>query len=154
MKRLLFSILSIVFLSTAAQAQRLVIGEKAPEVRVAEWLDGKSPSLSGRACLIDFFHSSNDRCVANLSKLDDLQRTYGDRLNVISVSREGWDKVRPLVSGKGYGFYTGLDDGGKTFANYGVRFVPFAALVDARGRLVWTGNVSALTDDVVDKALR
>lgn len=154
MKRLLFSILTLLFLSTAVQAQRLVIGEKAPDVRVSEWMNGHAPAMAGRAYLVDFFHTSNDQCVANLGKLHSLHTAYGGRLNVISISREGLDKVQPFVSGKGYGFYIGLDDGGKTFTNYGVRFVPFAALVDAKGKLVWTGNVSALTNDIVDKALR
>jgi len=154
MKKGLFSLIIFLLASAGAQAQRLVIGEKAPEVRVSQWMDGRAPSLSGKACLVDFFHSSNDQCVANLPKLSSLQSTYTGRLNVISISREGLDKIEPFTTGKNYGFYIGMDDGGKTFTGYGVRFVPFAALLDARGKLVWTGNMANLTNDIIDKALR
>ena len=144
----------ILLAATGAQAQqRLVIGEKAPEIRVVQW-DGASPSIAGKPYLVDFFLSSNDQCVANLPKLNSLQSTHKENLNVIVIARESADKVQPFINGKGYGFYTGLDDGGKTFSGYGVRFVPFAALVDARGRLVWTGNVAGLTPDIIDKALK
>ena len=151
MKRLLLSIATIIIAVSAVQAQRLVIGEKAPDIKIVEWLDGKA-AAGGKATLIDFFHSSNEQCVSNLAKLNSLHGAYGSRMNVIAVSREGMDKLQPFVSGKGYGFYAGLDDAGKTFTAYGVRFVPFAALIDARGRLVWTGNVASLTNDIIEKA--
>jgi len=154
MKKLILSIFIFLLASAGAQAQRLVIGEKAPEVRVSQWMDGRTPSISSKAYLVDFFHSSNDQCVANLPKLNSLQNSYSGRLNVISISREGLDKIEPFTTGKNYSFYIGVDDGGKTFTGYGVRFVPFSALMDARGKLVWTGNVANLTNDIIDKALR
>ncbi|MCD8184907.1 MAG: TlpA family protein disulfide reductase [Rikenellaceae bacterium] len=153
MKTLLFGLFFLLS-AFSVQAQRLVIGEKAPEVRVAKWTSAAVPVMSGKPFLIDFFHSSNNQCVANLVKLNIFHGNYRGKVNVILISREEHDKVAPFLEGKGYGFFTGLDDGGKTFTNYGVRFVPFAALVDTKGRLVWTGNVSALTNEIIDKALK
>ncbi len=150
MKKILLSIL-LSTLAFAVQAQRLVIGEKAPEVRIAEWVGPKA--ADGKARLIDFFHSSNAQSVGNLEKLNTLAGTYGSKLNIIVVSQESMEKFQPFVSGKDYAFFAGLDEGGKTFAAYGVRFVPFAALIDAKGRLVWTGNVANLTDEILQKAL-
>ena len=144
--------LAMFALAFSAQAQRLVIGEKAPEVKVSEWLGGRAPG-SG-ATLVDFFHSSNPQCVANLDKLNTIAGSYGNRLNVVVLSREGADKMASVASGKHYRFFMGEDDGGKTYNAFSVRFVPFAALIDARGRLVWTGNVSALTNSTIDSALR
>jgi hypothetical protein len=152
MKKIWFSLIALVLTATAAQAQRLVIGEKAPEIKVSQWVDSRA-AAGNKATLVDFFHSSNAQCIANLPKLNTLQETYGARLNVIVVSSEGMDKLTPCLDGKGYGFYAGTDDAGKTFAAYAVRFVPFAALIDSRGRLVWTGNVASLTDETIKKAL-
>ncbi|MDL2230709.1 TlpA family protein disulfide reductase [Alistipes sp. OttesenSCG-928-L06] len=153
MKKLILSILISLLTVAAAQAQRLVIGERAPEVRVSEWVSGGAAAVAGKPYLLDFFHSSNDQCVANLPKLNDFQRAYSGRLTVVVIARETADKVTPFVAGKGYGFHVGLDEGGKTFANYGVRFVPFAVLVDTKGKLVWTGNAATLSDDIISKAL-
>lgn len=155
MKKLILCIIIVFFGCTGrAQAQRLVIGEKAPEIKVGEWLGGREPALSGKVFLVDFFHSSNDQCVRNLKELQEIHNRYGSKLNVILVARESLDKISPHLSGKGYGFYMGIDDQGKTFNGYSVRFVPFAALVDARGRLIWTGNVSGLSNDIIDKATK
>lgn len=147
---------SILFLLTATsgQAQRLVIGEKAPDIRVSEWLNNRAPASMDKAILIDFFHSSNEQCVKELDIVNELNKTYGNRMNFIVVTRESLDKVTPFVNGKGYGFYIGTDGEGKTFGNYAVRFVPFSVLIDARGRLVWTGNLSSLTKDTIEKALK
>ena len=154
MKRLFFSLFVLACTVAATQAQQpLVIGEKAPEMRVSGWQGMRVPSTPGKAYLIDFFHSSNDQCTANLSKLNALQNTYAEKLNVILISREEFDKIVPYMEGMAFRFYIGMDDNAKTFGNYGVRFVPFAALVDKRGRLVWTGNVANLTDEIINKAL-
>jgi hypothetical protein len=155
MKRLLFSLSALLTLTVGAQAQRLIIGEKVPEVRIARWQNERAPVVAGRAYLLDFFVSSNEQNVANLPRLEAFQEQYGERLNVIVVSREALEQIAPLFpADKRYSFYVGVDDGEKTFGGYGVRFVPFAALVDARGRLVWTGNVAALTRDIIEKALK
>ena len=154
MKRILFSLLAVTFATAAIQAQRLVIGEKAPEIKVAEWQDGRTPSIAGKAYVVDFFLSSNSQCIDNLPKLHALQTTHNGKLNVILISREGLDKVKPFTDGKRYEFYAGQDDNEKTFTGYSVRFVPFAALADARGRLVWTGNIASLTNEIIEKALK
>lgn len=151
MKRLLLSIATVILAVSAAQAQRLVIGERVPEMKITTWYNGTVPPL-GKATLVDFFHTPNEQCVANLPRLNELQTAHNERLNVVVIAREGLDKVSPFLDGKGYRFYAGIDDAGKTFTAYGVRFVPFAALIDARGRLVWTGNVASLTNEIIEKA--
>ncbi len=151
MKNILLT-LGLLALTVPAQAQRLIIGEKTPEIQIAQWVENRAAS-SGKATLIDFFHSGNQQSVNNLNKLDGLETAYGSRLNIVVISQETMEVFRPFIVDKGYGFYAGIDDNGKTFTAYGVRFVPFAALIDAKGRLVWTGNVAALTDEIIKKAL-
>ncbi len=152
MKRIILIVTLMLVSVSAMQAQRLVIGEKAPEIRVGAWQNGRAPG-SG-AMLVDFFASSNPRCVANLDKLNAIQGDFGSRLHVIVISREGIAATAEFTAGKNYRFYLGEDDGGKSFTAFGVRFVPFSALIDARGHLVWTGNVATLSSDTLDRALR
>ncbi|MDR2935736.1 MAG: thioredoxin family protein [Rikenellaceae bacterium] len=149
--------LSVLVLSLLAagnlQAQRLMIGEKAPDVKIAKWIGGSQPS-GGKAQLVDFFHSTNDQCVASLSKLDALARQYSGKINFVIVGREDESKLSPLAVGKNYAFFFGLDDNGKTFTAYNVRFVPFSVLLDNRGQVVWMGNPSGLTDAILDDAVK
>jgi hypothetical protein len=154
MKRGVFSLMIFLSATVGTQAQSLVIGEKAPEIRVARWYEERPPTLAGKAVLIDFFLASDVRAAANLFRLNELQKACDGRLHVVLVTRDGLDKMAPLVDGKGCAFYIGQDDGGKTFSDYGVRFVPFSVLVDVRGRLIWTGNAVALTDEALEKLLK
>ncbi|MCD7962629.1 MAG: TlpA family protein disulfide reductase [Rikenellaceae bacterium] len=153
-RKLYISILFLTALIFSVNAQRIVIGEKAPDVKVAVWDRDIAPKSVSKAVLLDFFHSANDQCVKNMPVLNSLQEKYGDKLSVIIITRETGDKMAPIINGKNYRFFVGYDGEGKTFTSYGVRFVPFSVLINSGGRVAWTGNISSLTEDVINKALR
>lgn len=154
MKKIMLCLAFLLLSAAAVNAQKLVIGEKTPDIRVSAWLT-EVPVMQGKATLIDFFHSSNEQSVRGLAKLNDFAKRYEGRLNVIVLNKEGFENVsQHLNAQKGYVLYMGFDEGGRIFAAYDVRFVPFSVLLDFRGRLVWTGNVNSLTDDIIKQALR
>lgn len=150
-----FVILTLLSFTTvlALKAQKLVIGEKAPDLKVKEWLSEK-PSGGNQAELIEFFHTSSKQCSSRLAILNATAQKYAGKLTVILVAKEPADKIRPAVSPGNKKFATAIDDAGKTFENYGVQFVPFSVLVDKKGKVVWFGNPSSLTDDTISKALK
>lgn len=154
LRRILYTIFTLLLIAPAVNAQRLVIGEKAPDIRVGEWYKGNSASTSGTAVLLDFFHSSNDQCVRALPRLNTIQKDYSGKLNVIVITKESMSSVSPYLDGKDYSFYLGNDEGGKTFNSFNVRLVPFSVLLDGSGKVAWTGNVGSLTDDIIRRALR
>ncbi|MCC8089670.1 MAG: TlpA family protein disulfide reductase [Rikenellaceae bacterium] len=154
LKKICISIISLTTLCISAEAQRVVIGEKAPDIKVAEWDRDIAPRSTTKAVLLDFFHSANDQCVKNLPLLNSLQTKYGDNLSVIVLTRETGDKMAPLINGRGYKFFVGYDGDGRTFTSYGIRFVPFSVLIDSNDRVAWTGNVNSLSDDVIQRAIR
>ena len=133
-----------------AAAQSLAIGEKAPELKISRWLT-EQPSRNGKPVLLEFFYSPSEPSKNRLSALDDLARGYSGRLQVIVIAKEPADKVTPLV--KGYVFAVALDEEGKTFDSYGVKFVPFSVLFDGRGRVAWFGNPAKLTEKTMKESL-
>ena len=72
---------------------------------------------------------------------------------MILMVRESRERLAAALEGKGYAFTVALDDGNRTFAAYGVQFVPFAVLFDARGRVVWFGNSSKFGDAELQREL-
>ena len=143
--------------SDKAAAQRPVIGERAPEFKAAAWLTEK-PAEGRRARLLVFFHSSSRETIDQLAMLDDIAGKYDEKLDVVVIAREAEDKVKPLLLGYGadgehtaHKYYVALDDAGKTFANFGVQYVPFSVLLDARGRVLWIGNPAQLDDATLTK---
>lgn len=139
------------FLSLTCWGQKLVVGEKAPEMKVTEWLEGQSPA-GRKGMLIEFFYSPSAPSRQRLPELDALARKYRSQLDVVVISREPKAKIEPFFQPGTYSYYVALDDGGRTFSNYEIQFVPFSALIDGRGRVVWFGNSSQLTEDDIRKA--
>lgn len=138
--------------AVSAAAQGLVLGEKGPDLKVGRWLTPQ-PSRSGKATLLEFFYSSSAPSRERLSVLDGLADEWARTLDVIVIAREPEEKIAPLLDGREYAFSVALDDQGRTFAAYEVRFVPFGVLFDDQGRVVWFGNSSKLTEEVLREAL-
>lgn len=136
----------------AVQAQNMVVGDKAPELKVKEWLYG-APKPGG-VMFIEFFHSSSKPCLARLAPIGEMANKYKGKLNVVVISHESAANVDEVVGQGEHPYFVAIDEEGKTFAAYGVQYVPFGVLVDARGRIVWFGNPGSLSAQVLDKVVK
>lgn len=135
-----------------ASAQKLVIGQRAADLRVSRYLAG-SEAPSGEPLLIEFFYSPSQPCRDRLAPLNALANEFRGRLSVLLLAREEASAVEPLITGKGYAFSVGLDGEGKTFAGFDVQYVPFSVLLDGKGRVCWFGNSSRLSAQTLRSAL-
>ena len=153
MGRFCLAVVVLLFSAGSCPAQRLVVGEKAPELKVGEWLLHKDALSDSRPTLVEFFFSRSEPSLRRLTVLDGFIRDHSERLNVIRMVRESRERLAAALEGKGYAFTVALDDGNRTFAAYGVQFVPFAVLFDARGRVVWFGNSSKFGDAELQREL-
>lgn len=150
---MIFTLAAAAVLTVAqANAQKLTIGEKAPELQISEWLTDR-PS-GNKARFVNFFHSSSGESAAVLSKMDEFARDFAGRMGVVIVGREDKDKVRSAVMKNSPKYHVALDDGGKTFSNFGVKFVPFGVLIDERGKVLWFGNPAQLDRQALEKLLK
>ena len=135
-----------------AQSPKLIVGERAPELKILEWLTAP-PAAGGTTRLVEFFHSSSRPSVDRLAVLDALAKKYAGRVTVVVIAREPKDKIAPFFGAQPHAFSIALDDGGKTFTAYNVQFVPFSVVIDGRGKLRWFGNPSDLTDAIIENNL-
>ncbi|MCD7970805.1 MAG: redoxin domain-containing protein [Alistipes sp.] len=144
-------ILAALMCTVTAVAQKLVIGEKAPDIRAAEWLWGRP--ADGKARFIEFFHGGSSQCTDRLTDIASLAVKLGDRMDVILVSRETAENILKATGDKSGTYFAAVDDGGKTFEAYSVRFVPFGVLVDRKGRILWFGNPASLAEQEIVRLL-
>lgn len=154
MKRFLLMLLTVwgfLGIHTAVQAQNLVIGSRVSEVKASEYLQG-APTKD-RPLLIEFFYSASEPCRNRLAELNKLAGNYVGRIDVLVLANEDRERIIPLLQGEDYAFAVALDDAGKTFHAYGVRFVPFSVLLDAKGRVLWFGHSARLTIVDLEQAL-
>lgn len=144
-------ILSFALASAAgsASAQNVVLGDRVPDLKVPKWLDDRQPAAAP-ATYIEFFHSSNPACVTSLDKLKKLTGKLGTKLRVIVVTKEDPAKItsllRPYLSQQ-IGVALGAEKG---FTAFGVTYVPFGVLTDAKNRAVWMGNSLQFNEKLIE----
>ena len=130
----------LAILAIPLHAQRLVIGERVPDLNITQWLNG-APVSDGKAVMVEFYHSSNPKGAERL----------GDRLAVIVVTREKNDAVISSLLGGNPSYRVGYDGDGSVFSAFSARYVPYSVIYDKRGRILWVGNPSSLSAaDVAD----
>lgn len=155
MKRALLIFVVLFLAGTAGlRAQNIALGERVPELRITTWLGGRQPAPAPLTYL-EFFHSSNAACIRSLDQLKATVNTLDGRLRIVVIAQETPEKVASLLASYvsdriGVGF----DASGKTFANFGVSYVPFGVLVDAKNRALWMGNSLQLTPAIIEKISR
>lgn len=137
-----------------AAAQTIALGERVPEFRNPVWLDDRRPA-EAPLTYIEFYQSSNRASAASLEQLKELSDKTGAKLRVIVVAREPAEKIAPLL--RPYlspRMSVALDAAGKGFTAFGVTYVPFGVLVDARNRALWMGNSSQMNERLLEKITR
>lgn len=150
MKKMLVLLLSMLCAPLCtAFAQRIQLGEKAPELKGDTWLDDRRPA-SAPLTYVEFFHSRSKSGAQALERLKSVSEAMGDKLRVIVITRETEEKIAPLVSAA-LTRQTGvlLDADGRNFTAYGVEYLPFGVLVDSRNRALWMGNTLQLTPEII-----
>lgn len=154
MKRLIGYMLLLLLVSGAGsvQAQRLAVGEKAPDMKIRGWL-GEKPATDGKSMFVEFFFSTSRQCVGNLDNMDNLARKFQNVVFVV-VTKEGAEKIGAIEALKKRGFHVALDEEGRTFAAYGVNYVPFGVLLDRKGKVLWQGNSTNVDEKLLKQYLK
>ena len=139
MKKLVI-ILGVLLLScNGLWAQKLIIGVKAPDLKIKEWVTSEQP-INGKPTLIEFFFSRSEPSCRRLAVMDSFAKKYGDSLNVVIMACEPKERVIHATENK-------------TFSAYGAEFVPFGVLLDGKNRVLWFGNSSKFGDKELQAAL-
>lgn len=150
MKKFVILLGMVLLMSNTLLAQKLIIGVKAPDLKIQEWITDQQPN-SGKPTLIEFFFSRSEPSCRRLTVMDSFAKKYGDSLNVIVIACE--PKERVLKATEKYIFAVGLDTDNKTFSAYGAEFVPFGVLLDDKNKVLWFGNSSKFGDQELQAAL-
>lgn len=134
----------------------VALGKAPPEIHAGEWVNAKGPlslrDLNGRPVLISFCSLAEPQCDESRSVLRDLHEQHGKwGLTVIELfvdqpsgrtsSHEHWQRMRTALSAMALPYAAGFGERVTyTQLRYGFVDVPAAYLVDADGKLIWSGS--------------
>ena len=147
------SVLALMCVMFTASAQRLVSGEKVPKLTVSKYIYGGHPDR-GRPVLVEFFVTSGSQSALQIETLSAFAERYRGKIDVVLVSGDDEAATRSFFSGEAPRFSVAIDSDGRSFSDYGVRYVPFSVLVDERGGYVWQGRSKSIPDNVISSVLR
>ncbi|MBN1627294.1 MAG: redoxin domain-containing protein [Deltaproteobacteria bacterium] len=133
----------------------LNIGEPAPSLEGTHWIKGKAYDFKKQVTIVEFWRTTCGSCRSQIPHLTSLQHTYGDRLSVITVSRDSVEKLEEYIKANGdqMDFAVGsvTKEVGDTYMS-GVPGVPYAFIINRDGLIVWKGHPSKI-DDILSKTI-
>lgn len=152
MKHTVLALLLVMAVSLGeAAAQNIALGERVPEMKHTVWLDGHRAEPSAMT-YIEFYHSANEISAVTLERLRKLCDDPECDLRLIVVTKEPVARIAPLL--RPYlspRIAVALDTAGRGFELFGVSYLPFGVLVDAKKRTLWMGNTLQMNKQLLHK---
>ncbi len=129
-------------------------GDRAPAIEATVWLNqfGKTdpPKLEGKVVLVDFWGISCGPCVGQLPEVREaVEHFAGTSLMIIGLhdSSGTVKELAEFAAKRGLTYPLAIDREpkesgwfGATFAAYGIRGIPSAAVLDRQGKLAFVGD--------------
>ena len=139
------------------------LGKEPPEITVDDWVGTDQPLLlrneMGKVVLLAFCRLDDPRCAPAEAMLRELRQTHPSGDFVIielftdsGYDRDAWMLVRKQIADRNLGWPAGY--GNKVqyaVLRYGFKDIPAAYLIDADGKVVWSGVPS--TKSTLKKAV-
>jgi thiol-disulfide isomerase/thioredoxin len=149
----------------------LTIGSKAPEIRVAHWVQGQPVTHfePGRVYVLEFWATWCGPCRSAIPHLSKLAKAHGDRVTIVGVNvfeREtqgtpkGIEQIEKFVSSMGANMsYPVCVDTHENFMAEawmqasGRQGIPASFVVDGEGKIAWIGHPLGGLDGVIQGLL-
>lgn len=135
-----------------ADTTTLGVGDKAPSLRIAEWIKGEpiKEFVSGRVYVVEFWATWCGPCIARIPHLTQVQERFKEDVDLISLTREDpnntLEMVRAFVAARNeeMGYRVAFDELSFTWQAYmeaaGQSGIPCAFIIDKEGRIAWIGH--------------
>jgi len=124
------------------------VGTQVPQ-HSFEYLSGTHPE-SGKALLIDFWETTCEACITSIPRLNEQHAKFSPKgLVVIGVSAESKEVVAPILKRVAMKYAVAVEGTPSLHKALGIRALPYAILVDAKGTIVWRGQPSEITDELL-----
>ena len=141
MKRLLIIIIALCTIGYC-QAQTIALGERTPRIKKAKWLNGNTPEKSDYT-YIEFILSKSVPCRTTVEHLY-AYISKKPNINFVLISHESATEIDQWVTNYISSSSGIIIDDEKIRQEFGVKYAPFAVIIDQKRRALWFGNPQLL----------
>lgn len=167
--RLMLSLMAALALAGGANAASLKIGDAAPKLDVASWVQGEPVKEfePGRVYVVEFWATWCGPCRESIPHLNALYQQFKDK-GVVVIGQDAFeqkeDGVAPFVKkmGTNMTYRVALDDKSKDekgamtttwMEAAGRKGIPSAFMVNQQGRIAWIGHPMEMTEELWEQIL-
>jgi uncharacterized protein (TIGR03435 family) len=160
MKKLLIFWLSLLLSVPASHAQT-ILGQPAPNLRFATVLNGSQPNLTlaqlcGKVVLLEFWATYCGPCLTAMPHLQELQRQFGGRLQVVAISPDSPARLGHFLQARPSNLLFASVVGAASDSLqrlFSYQLIPHSVLLDAAGRVVASTEPTYMTAQVIEQVL-
>lgn len=147
MKKIVLSLLVLLFVAYTTQATSQTRGQKLPSIEIKD-LNGNAVDISkysesGKITVISFWATWCVPCKKELNNISEMyeewQEKYDMQLVAISIDdSRNMSKVKPYIDGQGWAFEVLIDANSDLKRALNWQTVPFTLLLDKEGKIVYS----------------
>lgn len=146
MKRKLWLTIMTLAFSLPAAAQNICLGERIPDIQLSSTMGQLIDDITTDYVCLVFFHSDSAPSIEAVDALVKRSGNYADAMSVVLLTREAREQTEPEL--KVYvrnNVSVAFDRDGRTFENFGIRYVPYCVIYDGKRRKArWSGSMQQL----------
>ena len=150
MKRLLLIIIALCAIGYGG-AQTIALGERTPRIKRAKWLNGNTPTEKDFT-YIEFIISTSQPCRATVERI---HTHLADKksVSIVLISHESATEISEWVTKYITPSSGVIVDDTAIREAFGVKYAPFAVILDRKRRALWFGNPQILKKEQIDELI-
>lgn len=161
-KFMVIAIFLFIASTVSAQQNFLKVGDTLPEIVIPNILNHKTISSNtadfrGKLLILDFWGTWCAPCVANIPKMDSLQKEFGDKVQFLPVTDEPLERVKRFADNylllNGKKVMTVYND--RTIKKmFNIGALPYYVWIDENGKIIAKTTDKELTVELISQALK
>ncbi len=126
------------------------------QVKISEMIQYSkvSENAENKVYLIDFWATWCAPCIHVKKYLTTLQDQYSSDFYIVSLTEEPAKKIKQFLEKHPTKLAVAIDYEGETFKTNSIRTLPYAILINAKGKTLWEGHPADLKSSMIDRFLR
>ena len=152
-------LLSVALIIGATLYAQVKIGQTVPDIKFDTILNTHEKKvetvagLKGKIIWLEFWATWCSPCVEAMPHLQELQKQFEGRLQVITISTEKEKRVKQFITNRPSNLWFAVDTADKFSELFPYRTIPHAVLIDQAGKVIAITEPGNITHDIIADVL-